>query len=167
MAYHGEILDKCGLVDIDCSNVAVVAVSGDGPNVCGHLLLHTGPNRGGPYFHVAEFHGRPRYLNESGYGRYLREAGKTELRRRYLSLPNPQGALLYLEGLMANNWTWWVVPNNCVAFVEEVIKAGGGTWGSYSNCPSVATEDTISERIQKFLGQLESEIYRAYGVPRL
>jgi hypothetical protein len=94
MAYHGEILDKCGLVDIDCSNVAVVAVSGDGPNVCGHLLLHTGPNRGGLYFHVAEFHGRPRYMNESGYGRYLREAGKTELRRRYLSLPNPRGALL-------------------------------------------------------------------------
>jgi len=68
---------------------------------------------------------------------------------------------------MANKWTWLVVPNNCVAFVEEVIKAGGGTWSSYSNCPDVATQDTISVRIQRFLGQLEGEIYHLYGVPRL
>ena len=167
MGYNGEILDQCGLIDIDCSRIAVVAVSGDGPNVCGHLLLHTGPSRGGYYFHVAEFHGYPRYMGESGYRKYLREAGKTELRHRYLSLPNPQGALLYLEGLMANTWTWLVLPNNCVAFVEEVIKSGGGTWSSYSNCPDIATQDTIPQRVERFLGQLESEIYRLYGVPRL
>ncbi|MER2602124.1 MAG: hypothetical protein ABTR27_07185 [Candidatus Competibacter phosphatis] len=166
MAYHGEILDQCGLIEIDCSLIAVVAVSGDGPNVCGHLLLHTGPSRGGYYFHVAELRGYPRYMSESGYQRYLRESGKTELRRRYLSLPDPQGALLYLEELMAKQWTWLVLPNNCVAFVEEVIKAGGGTWSSYSNCPAVATQDTLKQRIQGFLGQLENEIYRLYGVPR-
>lgn len=166
MAYTGEILDTCGLIEIDCTQIAVVAVSGDGPNLCGHLLLHTGSARGGYYFHVAEFRGQPRYLSESGYQRYLREAGKTELRRRYLSLPNPQGALLYLEELMANTWTWLVVPNNCVAFVEEVIQAGGGTWGSYSNCPDLATQNTLSERIERFLGQMENEIYRLYGVPR-
>ena len=166
MAYNGNILDQCGLINIDCSKTAVVAVSGDGPNVCGHLLLYTGPGRGGHYFHVAEFHGYPRYMSESGYQRYLREAGKTELRRRYLSLPNPEGALLYLEGLMANTWTWLVLPNNCVAFVEEVIRAGGGSWGSYSNCPDLATQDTIRQRIERFLGQLESEIYQLYGAPR-
>ena len=165
MAYHGEVLDQCGLIEIDCSKIAVVAVSGDGPNICGHLLLYT-PNRGGYYFHVAEFHGYPRYMSESGYRRYLREAGKTELRRRYLSLPNAVGALLYLEGLMANTWTWGGIPNNCVSFVEEVIRAGGGTWSSYSNCPDVATQDTISGRIQRFLGQMESEIYQLYGLPR-
>lgn len=148
MAYTGEILDACGLIGIDCTQIAVVAVSGDGPNLCGHLLLHTGPARGGYYFHVAEFRGRPRYLSESGYQRYS------------------QGAFLYLEGLMANTWTWLVVPNNCVAFVEEVIQAGGGTWGSYSNCPDLATQDTLSERIERFLGQMENEIYRLYGVPR-
>lgn len=165
MGYTGEMLDQCGLIEIDCSKIAVVAASGDGPNVCGHLLLHT-VNRGGYYFHVAELHGYPRYMSESGYQRYLQEAGKTELRRKYLSLPNPQGALLYLEGLMAKAWSWLVLPNNCVAFVEEVITAGGGTWGSYSNCPDVATQDTVSERIQRFLGQLEGEIYRLYGAPR-
>jgi hypothetical protein len=165
MAYHGEVLDQCGLIEIDCSKIAVVAVSGDGPNICGHLLLHT-PNRGGYYFHVAEFHGYPRYMSESGYKRYLREAGKIELRRRYLSLPNSQRSLLYLEGLMANTWTWGVIPNNCVSFVEEVIKAGGGTWSSCSNCPDLTTQDTVSQRIQRFLGQMESEIYQLYGVPR-
>jgi hypothetical protein len=165
MSYAGEVLDACGVIDIDCSTVAVVAVSGDGPNVCGHLLLYTG-RRGGYYFHVAEFRGHPRYMSEAGYQRYLRESGKTELRRRYLSLPDPQGALMYLEGLMAGTWTWLVLPNNCVAFVEEVIKAGGGTWSSYSNCPDLATQDTISERAQRFLNTLENEIYRLYGVPR-
>ena len=165
MSYSGEILNQCGLIEIDCSRVAVVAVSGDGPNICGHLLLHAGPRRGGYYFHVAELHGYPRYMNEAGYRRYLREAGKTEIRRRYLSLPDPGAALSYLEGLMANTWTWLVVPNNCVAFVEEVIAAGGGTWSSFSNCPDLATQDTISERINRFLNQLEGEIHNLYGVP--
>ncbi|MGI0014900.1 MAG: helix-turn-helix domain-containing protein, partial [Nitrososphaera sp.] len=50
-----------------------------------------------------------------------------------------------------------VIPNNCVSFVEEVIKAGGGTWSSYSNCPDLATQDTVSERIQRFLGQMEGK----------
>jgi hypothetical protein len=166
MAYTGQILDQCGLIEIDCSTLAIVAVSGDGPNVCGHLLLHTGPSQGGYYFHIAELYGYPHYMSESGYRRYLRETGKSELRRRYIALPNPQGALLYLEGLMANKWTWLAVPNNCVSFVEEVIKAGGGTWASYSNCPNVATRETLLQRIERFMGQLESEIYQLYGVPR-
>jgi hypothetical protein len=166
MAYNGVVRDQYRLIRIDSSGIAVVAVSGDGPNICGHLLLYT-RDRGGYYFHVAEFHGYPRYMNESGYRRYLREAGKRELRRRYLTLPKPQEALLYLEGLMANTWTWGVIPNNCVSFCEEVIKAGGATWSSYSNCPDLATQDTISERIQRFLGVMESEIYRLYGIPRL
>jgi hypothetical protein len=68
MGYDGEVLDQCGLIDIDCSRVAVVAVSGDGPNVCGHLLLYTGRSRWGYYFHVAgEWKGHPRYMSETGY----------------------------------------------------------------------------------------------------
>jgi hypothetical protein len=167
MGYNGETLNQCGAFSIDFSNIAVVAVSGDSPNICGHLLLHALGRGGGHYFHVAEFRGRPKYMNESGYRRYLCNAGKVEIRRRYLSLSNPSGALLYLENLMANKWTWLALPNNCLAFVEEVIHAGGGTWGSSSNCPTVATSDTISQHIQRFLRQLESEIYRLYGVPRL
>ena len=117
------------------------------------------------YFHVAEVYGVPRYMSEQGFQRYLKENGKTEIRRRYIELPNPEGANLYLENLLANTWTWLVLPNNCVAFVEEVIHAGGGTWSSYSNCPTIATQDSIGERANRFMSQFESEIYRMYGVP--
>lgn len=165
MAYDGEILNQCGLLNFDCSRVAVVAVSGSGPNVCGHLILGTGGGANPLYFHVAVVHGYPKYMNEPGFQRYLKENGKSELRRRFLSLPDPQGAALYLENLMANTWTWGALPNNCVAFVEEVIHAGGGDWSSYSNCPTIATADTIGERANRFMGQLENEIYRLYGVP--
>jgi hypothetical protein len=166
MAYAGEVLNQCGLISVDLSSVTLVAVSGDGPNVCGHLLLQAGNGAGGIYFHVAEFHGPPRYMTADGYQRYLREAGKMELRRVALSLPNPQGAMMFLEKIMSEDWLWLALPNNCVTFVEEVIKAGGGKWSSMSNCPSVATQETLAFRAQQLLMELENSIYRAYGVPR-
>lgn len=165
MAYAGEVLNSCGVIDIDFSQTRIVAVSGDGPNVCGHLLIYAA-GRGGYYFHVAALRDYPRYMNDSGYRRYLTESGKTELRRRRIELPNPEGALLYLEGLLAEKWTWLVLPNNCVTFVEGLIQAGGGTWGSYSNCPGVAAAPTLPERIQSFYNWMESGIYGIYGVPR-
>jgi hypothetical protein len=165
MTYEGEILNSCGLIDVDFSQTSIVAVSGDGPNICGHLLIYAA-GRGGYYFHVAEVHGYPRYMNESGYRRYLRESGKTELRRRSVDLPNPTNCLLYLEGLLAEKWTWGVLPHNCVSFVEELIAAGGGPWGSYSNCPGLATAPSLSDRIQSFYNWMESSIYDIYGVPR-
>ncbi len=165
MAYSGEILNASGIINIDLTAATVVAVSGDGPNFCGHLLLRAG-GRGGLYFHVAEFRGAPRYMTENGYRRYLRELGKTELRQVPVRLPDPGAAMIYLEALMADTWTWLVVPNNCVAFVEEVIAAGGGTWASASNCPSVAVADDIPTRLERFLGRLEREIYGLYAIPR-
>ena len=165
MSYSGEVLNACGLIDIDFTHTYVVAVSGDGPNVCGHLLLYAG-NRGGYYFHVAELRGYPRYMDDAGYRRYLRESGKTELRRLSVSVPNPQGALNCLERLTAEKWTWLVIPNNCVSFVEEVLAAGGANWASASNCPALATAPTISSRIRSFLNRLEAAIYGLYGVPR-
>lgn len=174
MAYEGEILNSCGTINIDLSEISVVAVSGDGPNICGHLLLFA-PKGGGYYFHVTgdptasgvkKARGYPMYMSEAGYKKYLKETGKRELRRRPLKLPNPNGAFLYIEGLLAEKWTWAVLPNNCVSFVEEVIAAGGGSWGSYSNCPAVATADSIGSRISQFYQWMESSIYGIYGVPR-
>jgi hypothetical protein len=174
MAYEGEILNACGAINMDFSVASIVAVSGDGPNVCGHLLLHS-QKGGGYYFHVTgdpnasglkQARGYPMYMNEAGYRKYLKETGKTELRRRTIELPNPEGAMLYIESLLAEKWTWAVLPHNCVAFVEEVIKAGGGNWGSYSNCPVVATSDSVSERIQRFYNWMNSGIYGLYGVPQ-
>ena len=48
------------------------------------------------------------YMTEAGYRQYLSETRKRELRRRALSLPNPSGAYLYLEGLLSEKWTWAV-----------------------------------------------------------
>lgn len=165
MAYDGETLNASGVLKIDCSRVSVVAVSGAGPNVCGHLMLGTGTPGNSTYFHVAVVRGQPKYMSETGFKRYLKDNGKAEIRRRYLALPDPSAANRYLEGLMAGTWNWGVLPNNCVAFVEEVIAAGGGKWSSYSNCPSVAIQDSIATKAAMFLGQLESEIYRSYGAP--
>ena len=164
MAYEGEILNACGVVEVDLTKVAVVAVSGSGPNVCGHMILHS-PSRGGFYFHVAGFYGPPRYMSEAQYRKYLKANGKRELLRRYLELPDPRRAELYLESLLCGNWLWLVLPNNCVRFCEVIIQAGGAEWGTYSNCPTVAT-DVPQQAINRFLQTLEGEIYRLYGVPR-
>lgn len=174
MAYEGDILAYKGQIKIDFSDTWIVAVSGDGPNFCGHLLIYAGGGKG-YYFHVTgdpkasgvgRIRGYPMYMDDAGFARYLRETGKLEIRRQKVNLPNPQAAATYVESLLGEKWTWGVLPHNCVAFVEEVIAAGGGDWGSYSNCPVVATSDTVAERIQKFFNSLEGEIYHLYGVPQ-
>lgn len=174
MAYEGEVLNACGVINADLSEVYVVAVSGDGPNFCGHLLLYV-PKGGGYYFHVTgdpdgkginRMRGYPMYMSDAGYKVYLKQTGKRELRRRALNLPNPTAAYAYLESLLAGKWTWGVLPNNCVSFVEAVLAAGGGDWGSYSNCPAVATSDSVSDRLGYFYRWMESGIYGIYGVAR-
>lgn len=174
MTYEGEILNACGVINIDLSDAYIVAVSGDGPNVCGHLLLYSSKG-GGYYFHVTgdpkasglkKARGFPMYMNGAGFRRYLKETGKTELRRRPVPLPNPGAALLYIESLLSEKWTWAVLPHNCVAFVEAVIEAGGGDWGSYSNCPALATAESVSQRINAFYRWMESGVYGVYGFSR-
>lgn len=171
MAYEGELLDSCGVINIDFSKVTIVAVSGAGPNVCGHLLLRV-DSGGGYYFHAATgdqwggMKGYPRYMTETGFQKYLKDNNKIVLRQIPMTLPNPNGAFQYLEKLMSERWTWLVLPNNCVAFVEEILSAGGATWTSASNCPSIGTAPTISNRIQDFLIRAQAEIYFLGGVPR-
>jgi hypothetical protein len=164
MAYEGNVLDACGLLAIDLSDIAVVAVSGSGPNVCGHLLIHSYAGTG-CYFHVAGVHTYPHYMPGNTFRRYLRENDKHELRRVRMRLPDPAGARGYMERALSSRWRWGVLPHNCVTFCEEVIRAGGGTWGSYSNCPAIAT-DVPQYEISRWMNGLENEIYRAYGVPR-
>jgi hypothetical protein len=173
VAYEGEILLGCGLIQPDFTDTYVVAVTGDGPNVCGHLLVYD--RRAGYYFHavgdpsgtgLGKVVGYPMYLDDAGYQRYLASTGKSELRRRRIELPNPAGARGYVEARLSGTWLWGVLPHNCVAFVESVIAAGGGSWGSYSNCPAIAVSDSIEDRIGRFSSWLESGVYELYGVPR-
>jgi hypothetical protein len=165
MAYEGDVLNACGLFALDLREVAVVAVSGSGPNVCGHLVLYQ-PARGGLYFHVAGLHGYPRFMTEPNYRRYLRENRKRELKRIAMKLPDPTGAEAYVERALGRSWFWGVLPHNCVAFCEEVIRAGGGSWSSASNCPILAA-DVPQDLINHFLARLESAIYRGAGAARI
>jgi hypothetical protein len=173
MAYDGTILTGCGQIDPDFTDTYVVLVSGDTGNPCGHILVFDRKN--GYYFHavgdpqssgLGKAYGYPLYMNEAGYARYLAENGKTELRRRHVDLPNPAGARDYIENTLSSKWLWGGLPHNCVTFAEGVIAAGGGSWGSYSNCPNIAMSDSLSERIQTFYDWLESGVYEMYGVPR-
>jgi hypothetical protein len=63
--------------------------------------------------------------------------GKHEIRRWRIQIPDPAGAHRKLEELLAKQWRWLVLPNNCTSFVEEVVQAGGSKAGMYFNCPSV------------------------------
>ena len=56
-----------------------------------------------------------------------------------VSIQNPDASNRKLEELLAKQWTWFVLPNNCANFVEEVLQAGGTSAGLYSNCPTLET----------------------------
>ncbi len=131
--YEGDEMILCPLDYTDFKHTCAVIVSGDGPNFCGHALLHVGDAW---YFHVAGRNSLPKFMHESGYQRYLKETGKREIRRWIVKLSNPRGAHEKLHDLMEKRWLWLVLPNNCTSFVEEVVRAGGSKAGMYFNCPS-------------------------------
>jgi hypothetical protein len=131
--YHGDVMAQCPLKPWDFKHCCAVIVSGDGLNFCGHALLHTG---GDWYFHIAGFNDVPKFMRESGYQRYLKETGKHEIRRWIVKIPNPAGAHAKLEEMLTKQWLWLVLPHNCAAFVEEIVKAGGSKAGMYFNCPT-------------------------------
>jgi hypothetical protein len=80
-------------------------------------------------------------MNQNGFERYLKETKKAVIKRRKVKLPKPNDALLYIEQELSEKWTWGVLPHNCVTFVEGIIKAGGGDWSSWTNCPALAKQD--------------------------
>jgi hypothetical protein len=137
-AYVGEILNRCPAQVFDFADCYAVVVSGSFYNPCGHMLLNAGGLIGW-YFHVAAVHGFPRYLDASGYQRFLRENRKRELSRVRVPLSDPTAAMHRLEDLLDRKWSWFGLPHNCVDFVEEVTHAGGSDAGLWSNCPARQT----------------------------
>jgi len=130
MAYEGGRVTACYVFKF--SKVAVVIVSGAAANPCGHALLFVDEN----YFHVARFRGYPFLIpGATKYARYLKENGKREIRRIPVVVKDSQAANLKLNELLSKKWTWGILPNNCVAFVEEVLAAGGVGWSCWHNCP--------------------------------
>lgn len=144
MALAGESLSICFRGDgttglcrsapFDWSLTYVVVVSGSGPNVCGHALLNVGVD----YFHIGAFYGKPLHLTSSGYRRYLDHYQKTELQRQRVFMRDPEGAQAELERLSRSPWLWLVLPNNCVSFVEKILRAGKAPVLNIWNCPVTA-----------------------------
>jgi hypothetical protein len=132
--YTGELMRSCENVNYDFGNAYLVVVSGDGLNPCGHALLNVGAG-GGTYFHVADLHDYPRYMDEGGFQRYLQDYNKRVLGIRFLHIQNPNAARYRMEEILAAKWRWLVIPHNCNTFVEEIVQAGGGTYELISNCP--------------------------------
>lgn len=132
--YEGDVMVNCFIRPSDFQHTCAVIVTGVPGNFCGHALLHLGS---GWYFHTTGFHDLPRFMNESGYRRYLSENDKREIRRWVVPIPSPLGAYEKLEELLLKQWLWLALPNNCVNFVEEVVQAGGSTAGMIFNCPSI------------------------------
>ena len=133
MVYDGDHINFCENFNFNCAYAVVV--SGAMLNPCGHLLLNTG-GVGGWYFHVADLRGRPKFMDEKGYNLYLKENKKKELSRTFVRIPDPAASNRKLEQLLQEQWTWFILPNNCASFVEDVLQAGGTDAGLYSNCPS-------------------------------
>jgi hypothetical protein len=75
-------------------------------------------------------------MREDGYRRYLQDHEKRELRRTVVPIHHPERAQQKLDELLAKQWSWFVIPNNCASFVEDVVQAGGSASGLYFNCPS-------------------------------
>lgn len=134
--YEGDVMHRCLLTPFDFQNTSVVVVSGAKWNPCGHAILNTG-GMGGWYFHIAGFNDPPKFMRPDGFFVYLRSNSKKVIRRSPIKIPNPAGSHAKLEELLANQWWWFLLPNNCASFIEDVVKAGGSTAGLYSNCPTL------------------------------
>lgn len=76
-------------------------------------------------------------MSESGFQKYLYTNKKRVLRRTLVPLKYPEKAFAKAEHLLSQSWTWWMIPHNCAAFVEEILQAGGTTAGLYTNCPEL------------------------------
>src|SRR5437879_3622436 len=100
MAYLGERMYACPDTPLKWDNAYAVVVSGDGPNICGHLILNVG-GIGGIYFQVtgdtiSEIRNYPRMMNEPGYRLYLASHKKKELKRFRVTISKPDAAMLKL-----------------------------------------------------------------------
>ena len=141
MAYEGDEMIACPQTPYSFQETYAVVVSGDGPNVCGHLMLRVGLDGNETYLHVAGVYKRPRQMDAAGYQLYLKETGKHEIRRFRVSITKPDEAMRKLEILLSVRWLWGLLPNNCADFVENIVAAGGSTAGLYFNCPSLEQFD--------------------------
>src|SRR5262249_28747388 len=60
----------------------------------------------------------PRFMGYSGYRRYMKESGYSEVVRMLVKLPKPDQAKSRLYELMSQKWLWSLsAEKNCVGFI--------------------------------------------------
>lgn len=130
---NGKILKELP-TNLDLRTVEIVLVTGAGPNICGHVLLHV---VNGHYFHFdgPNVFDYPRYLTEFEYRTYLNKTKKKELTRKRLPLKCPDQAKAKLLELMNRKWGTLILSHNCASFVAEILYAGGSFWEMPQHCP--------------------------------
>jgi len=111
--------------------VDVIVVSGDFPNPCGHTLLRIDNY----IFHISGWYNYPKYMALTEFNQYLKDNNKTELFRNRRYLKNKLGARQKLKTTLQVKWPWLLLPNNCTAFVEDILIAGENNFSLASNCP--------------------------------
>jgi hypothetical protein len=171
MAFEGapiKTLSGLGLTHKSCE---LLIVSGSGPNLAGHMLMELPASAGGTksVFHIAGLRDFPFWMKSTDYGRYLKDNKKTELGRKYISLPKPADAEKYLNKAIVTKWTWGGIVNNCVSFCEEYIEAGGSKWSMRTNMPTLFNtqrpDDAIGNWLSDVYRRADNEIKRLYGFP--
>lgn len=171
MAYTGTPIDNLDPLKLRHSSCQLIIVSGDGPNVCGHMLVQMPAEPGGTdsVFHIAGGHDYPHWMPAASYPLYVKENGKTELGRKPIMLPRPRDAAIYLAKAIKEKWLWGGAVNNCVSFCEEYIAAGGADYSMWTNCPAQYDSQNPKEYVENWLQDVsrraEMEIRRIYGLP--
>ncbi|MGH8557355.1 MAG: hypothetical protein ACRESZ_07805 [Methylococcales bacterium] len=115
-----------------------------GLTMFGHALLCVGNfDLQKYYFHVGG-PGRlfPRWMDEAGYTRYLKENNKREVWRVHIpDINKPIATRRELKKQLNEKWTWGVLAHNCVGFAETVIQAGGSKAGLIFNTPATSENE--------------------------
>jgi hypothetical protein len=171
MAFDGAPITTLAGLQLTHASCELLIVSGSGPNIAGHMLMELPARAGGTksVFHIGAVRDYPYWMASSDYPRYLKEAGKTEIGRKFISLPKPGDAEIDLAKAIRTKWTWGGIINNCVSFCEEYIDAGGSEWSMWTNAPAVYKRQNPGEYIGNWLDDMyrraDSEIRRIYGMP--
>lgn len=153
MTYVGSSTQRPDFTALDFGRAYAVVVRTqkvgvENPNICGHVLLYIGGGMG-HYFHLpgigvpdggnrqSSLYQHPHYFPASEYEKYLTLDEKVEIGRYRMGIPRQEEARKQLEVACTEKRVYLLLPQNCVTFVEEILRAGGNYY-NLNQCPTLA-----------------------------
>lgn len=131
MAYEGVQYHKAAslpfqVVMNDLVSESCFAVVVTGATKWGHCLLETPVG----FFHITDAgFTHPRHIPHLEFSRYLSENDKyVKARFEILDLVNLANFNQKVLTSLRTGWMYGVCTNNCVTYVEDMLKAGGSGW---------------------------------------